>query len=465
MVLEAIILVVDDDRNTREVIGRALRGRYEVLLAESAAQALVCLEERPVDLMLTDLRMPGEDGLSLLHQALTLRRDLKVILLSAYGTVETAVEAMRNGAYTFLSKPINLDHLEVEIGRALESIRLERENRRLREQVAGGIEGIIGTSAPLRRIFDIIKQAAPTDATVLIQGASGTGKELVARALHNLSRRASAPFIPVHCAALSPTLLESELFGHEKGAFTGATARHIGRFEQANGGTLFLDEISEIDPSTQVKLLRVIQERRFVRVGGVDPIDLDVRFIAATNRHLRQWVQEGKFREDLYFRLNVVDISLPTLSERADDIPLLCMNFLKEFNQTNGRHITGFTPETMRRLCHYSWPGNIRELRNTIERMVVLASGETLGEEDLPDAIRNDACGETQTNEPTLPDDAHLLRPSNRYTEDELTTLIPEAMATHKGKKAKVARALGISRSTLYRKLRQLGFNEDELHD
>ncbi len=438
------IIVVEDDKNTRDGICRALQRAYDVRSAEDAAQALKLLAEVEPALMLTDLRMPGEDGLSLLRQALRLRPGLPVIVLTAYGSVETAVEAMKQGAYDFVTKPINLDHLELLVARALRSRLMEEENKALQQQVNEkfGLDNILGNSAAMREVFSLIKQAAPTDATVLIQGASGTGKELVAHALHRLSRRAHGPFIAVHCAALAPALLESELFGHERGAFTGAVAQRKGRFELADGGTLFLDEISEIDPSIQVKLLRVLEERRFERVGGSESIEVNLRIVTATNRDLRQYVAEGKFREDLFFRLNVVDIQLPVLAQRRDDIPLLAAVFLKEFAERNGRSITGFAPEALEALCGYDWPGNVRELRNVIEKMVVLAHGSRLELADVPSALRT-APVVTVSADVTMASD--LAGTTRRQ--------ILATLKACKGNRAETARKLRIGRRTLYRRL------------
>ncbi len=448
------LLVVDDDRSTRDGLYRALRTEYDVFLAENGDRALHRLSEQEVDVMLADVRMPGMDGLTLLQRALAVQPDLLVILLTAYGNVETAVEAMKRGAHDFLTKPVNLDHLDLLLKRALRAREVESENRRLREQLDTryGLENIVGVSPAMQRVFDIIRQAAPTSATVLIQGESGTGKELVARALHHLSARSKGPFVAVHCAALAPTLLESELFGHEKGAFTGATARRRGRFELADGGTLFLDEISEIDPSVQVKLLRVLEERRFERVGGgSETIEVDIRLIAATNRNLRQRVNEGKFREDLFFRLDVVNIDLPPLRERREDIPLLISRFLREFSGQTGQKVESITPDAVNLLSSYSWPGNVRELRNTVEKMVVLASGSKLTTRDIPSHIR-----QVLRLEGTLPrkasaatDEAPLsLAESERR-------LILDALRRHDQNRTLAARDLGISRRTLQRKLKE----------
>ena len=445
-----VVLVVDDERNTREGLGRALRGDYEVVLAESAAAALAALDARPVDVMLSDVRMPGGDGLSLLREARAKHPSTICILLTAYGSVETAVEAMKLGAQDFLTKPVNLDQLDLVLARALRARDLESENRELHKRLDAryGLENIIGSAPAMERLFDVIRQAAPTQATVLIQGASGTGKELVAQAIHHLSPRANGPFVAVHCAALSPTLLESELFGHEKGAFTGAVARRKGRFEMANGGTLFLDEIGEIDASVQIKLLRVLETRRFERVGGDETLSSDVRFVAATNRDLAAEVRAGRFREDLYYRLDVVGIRMPTLAERVSDIPMLCDHFVKEFAPRNGRTVTGIEPAAMALLQAYPWPGNVRELRNTIEKMVVLSRGELLTAADVPPNVRDGAESAARTSPDPVPTES-LAQAEKRK--------ILAALDAAGGNRSRAADALGISRRTLHRKLAAWG--------
>ena len=452
------VLVVDDEKNTREGLGRALRRDYEVVLAESADAAIQTLGERPVDVMLSDVRMPGMDGLGLLREARRLHPDLVVIMLTAYGSVETAVEAMKVGAADFLTKPVNLDHLDITISKAVRQRALESENRALKSRLDSkfGLENIVGSSPAMERLFDIVRQAAPTQATVLIEGASGTGKELVAQAIHRLSARAAGPFVAVHCAALSSSLLESELFGHEKGAFTGAVVQRKGRFEMAHGGTLFLDEISEIEPSVQVKLLRVLEERRFERVGGVDTVEVDIRIVAATNRDLRKYVEEGKFREDLFYRLDVVEIKMPPLKERGGDIALLCNRFMKEFAEVNARPVSRIAPEAAAILQAYSWPGDVRELRNTIEKMVVLARGDTLAAEDVPANIRDEARlnGVSGVSAAPAPAPAADFAPTESLAEVEKRKILA-ALDAAGGNRSKAAIALGISRRTLHRKLNE----------
>ena len=445
-----VILVVDDDKNTRDGLQRALQRHYDVKTAESADVVLAILDATPeVDVMLSDLRMPGTDGLGLLRRVNAQHPQTVSILLTAYGSVETAVEAMKQGAYDFLTKPINLDHLDMLVARAIKSRDLEKKVETLEVQLNEkfGMENIVGESPAMRQVFDIIQQTAPTQAAVLIQGPSGTGKELVAQAIHRLSTRAKGPFVAVHCAALSPTLLESELFGHEKGSFTGATAQRKGRFEIADGGTLFLDEVSEVDPSIQVKLLRVLEEHAFERVGGEETIHTDIRVIAATNRDLRAYVQLGKFREDLFFRLNVVDIVLPPLSERTGDIPLLADRFLKEYGERNGKRIEGLTPDAISLLTAYAWPGNVRELRNTIEKMVVLSRSDRLSARDVPANIREAVKGHAAlgTRAPAL---------MSGSLADTERRKIMAVLEKNGGNRTRAADELGISRRTLHRKLR-----------
>ncbi len=456
---KAVVLIVDDDRHTREGLQRALRRTYHVITAESGERALEVAGETPPDIVLSDVRMPGMDGITLLRRLRTHFPDSIAILLTAYGNVEVAVEAMKAGAYDFLTKPVNLDHLELLVDRALRSRRIESENRALKEQLNDrfGLESMTGNSAPMQQLFESIQQAAPTQATVLIQGESGTGKELVARAMHRLSTREQGAFVAVHCAALSAQLLESELFGHEKGAFTGALARRRGRFELADGGTLFLDEIGEIDAAVQVKLLRVLEERTFERVGGNDSVEVDIRLIAATNRDLREMVDAGDFREDLYFRLDVVTLDLPPLRERLGDIPLLCDRFVREFSERNGKPIDGITSDAVNQLAAYHWPGNVRELRNTIEKMVVLSRGERLSTQDIPPKIKAASQDHLASAATTM-----AAQSSHSLAETE-KGMILAALRTHAGNRTKAAEVLGISRRTLHRKLNQFKADGEEI--
>lgn len=448
---KATVLIVDDDKNTRDGLSLALDRHYRVLTAESGERALALLAVNPdVDILLSDMRMPGMGGLELLKTVRAKHPSVTCILLTAYGTVDTAVDAMRHGAYNFLTKPVSLDQLDLMLDKALKDRALERRVRSLESQLDErfGLENIVGQSEAMRPVFETIRQVAPTQATVLIQGPSGTGKELVARAIHRLSPRAGKPFVAINCAALPASLLESELFGHEKGAFTGAVAQRIGRFEQANEGTLFLDEISEIDASVQVKLLRVLESRQFERVGGTQTVDVDIRVIAATNRNLRAYVDQGKFREDLFFRLDVVDVLLPPLRERAGDVELLANRFLREFNERNGRAVEGFTPEAMRLLNAYAWPGNVRELRNTVERMVVLAKGTRLDVADVPQALRESAPDKSVR---AVPDEGSA---GGSLAETEKRQIM-DVLRKNRGNRTKAALELGISRRTLHRKLKE----------
>src|SRR5690242_19017796 len=418
MAPQPTVLIVDDEKHTRDGLRRLLEQDYDVYVAGDLAGAIDVLEREQVDVLLTDLRLGNEDGMNLIDRALKMARPPICIMMTAYGSVDVAVEAMKRGAYDFVTKPLNLDKVEMLISRAVQSRKLEQENRALREQVDEryGLENIWGDSPALHGVLETIKQVAPSSANVLIEGESGTGKELAAHAIHNLSRRSKAKFVAVHCAALSPQLLESELFGHEKGAFTGAHERRIGRFEQASGGTIFLDEVAEISPSTQVKLLRVIsEERAFERVGGKQTLRADVRLIAATNKNLETLVREGKFRDDLFFRLNVVRITMPPLRDRKEDIPLLVRGFLRHFCKENNKPLLDLAPDAMDALLTYDWPGNIRELRTAIEHGVVMTTGPKITLRDLPMAMRQAAkaklpAGVSVTNafaEKTSPLDLH----------------------------------------------------------
>src|SRR5881296_53513 len=463
MTPQPTVLIVDDEKHTRDGLRRLLENNYDVYVAADVAGAMNVLEREQIEVLLTDLRLGGDDGMKLIDRALKMPRAPICIMMTAYGSVDVAVEAMKRGAYDFVTKPLNLDKVELLIARAVQSRKLEQENRALREQVDEryGLENIWGDSPALHEVLETIKQVAPSSANVLIEGESGTGKELAAHAIHNLSRRNKAKFVVVHCAALSPQLLESELFGHEKGAFTGAHERRIGRFEQANGGTIFLDEIAEIDPSTQVKLLRVISEKRaFERVGGNQTLRADVRLIAATNKNLEQLVKEGKFRDDLYFRLNVVRIIMPPLRERKEDIPLLVRAFLHQFSKANNKEVGDLTSEAMNALLTYHWPGNVRELRTAIEHGVVMATGPKITPRDLPSALRQ-AAGATLPRgisaakafgEKASPLDLH-------ETERKL---ILQALATTNGNVTAAAKKLGISRRTLHRKINELNATKKE---
>lgn len=445
------LLIVDDEKHTRDGLRAALEENYEVYVAADSSGALATMEADPPDLVITDLKLGNEDGMELMSKMLQQSNPPICIMMTAYGSVDTAVEAMRQGAYDFVTKPVNLDRLEMLIRRALREKEVQAENVELRREVrqTRAPDRMIGRSPVMERVFELIRQVAPTKATVLIQGESGTGKEVAAKAIHALSTRSDKPFIAVHCASLSPQLLESELFGHEKGAFTGAGERRIGRFEQAAGGTLFLDEIGEIDPMVQVKILRVLGEKTFERVGGNQTLTADVRLLAATNRDLAGMVAEGTFREDLYYRLHVVPLQMPPLREHREDIPLLTSAILKEMVKEHGKSALRFSPEAMLALEAYGWPGNIRELKAAIEYAVVLGSGEELGVANLPPALQ-------AANTHFFPADSLNLA-------EVEATLIRKALSEAGENRTLAAKKLGISRRTLHRHLAQFGITKNSL--
>ena len=441
----ATILIVDDEKPIRDLLARALGADYDVVTAADAELAMKALDENPsISLMLSDVRMPGADGITLLKAARAKRPDLPVVMLTAYGSVELAVEAMKNGANDFLTKPVELDQLDLRIAKALGDAAAPPPPVQGQGEGDGwpGLEEIVGNSPAMEKVFRMVRQAAPTDATILLEGPSGTGKELFARAIHRLSKRADGPFVAVECAALNPNLLESELFGHVKGAYTGADSDRVGRFEAANGGTLFLDEISEIPASTQVKLLRALESRSFERLGSSKTISTDIRIVAACNRSLKKLAQEGKFREDLYYRLNVIDLHLPPLSERRSDIALLAGKFVKEFSGRNGGRVTGISPEATAVLEAYPWPGNVRELRNVVEKMVVLSHGGDLGTDDIPDDIRSPAA---------LASGAAAGDSLEAAEKEKILAVLDECG----GNITRAAEKLGISRRTLHRRLNE----------
>ena len=445
----ATVLIADDEKNIRSGLAIAFEDEgYDTLQAEDGQAAWTMINKKSVDLVITDLRMPGISGYDLLKKINAAYPTLPVIVLTGHGSIEDAVQAMRDGAVDFFTKPVDLDHLILTVSKALSNKRISEQNRQLKAEIdvlkkKQGYQKIIGKSAPVAKMMEIIAQVAPSKASVLVTGESGTGKELVADAIHSLSSRADGPLIKVNCASLSPTLLESELFGHEKGAFTGAVSQKKGRFELADGGTIFLDEIGEIDQSTQIKILRVLQERCFERVGGEETVSVDVRIVAATNRNLEQEIRNGNFREDLYYRLNVVHIEVPPLRERKEDIPLLISSFIDTFNQEDGRHVEGFTNSARKALLAYSWPGNIRELRNTVESCVVLARGAMIDVDELPPHIASRDEDETVSiNVGTTLEEAEKK-------------IILSTVAHYKGNKTKAAEVLAIGRKTLHRKLEE----------
>jgi len=483
------VLIVDDEKHTREGLQQALEDGYDVSIAGSADEAFNLMDSQEFDVILTDLRMPGKSGLKIIDKALTLPNKPAVLMMTAYGNIETAVDAMKRGAVDFLTKPVNIERLEVLIQRALKNKTLEVEVKQLHERLDEkfSFEGIVGHSSKLLDVISRVKLVAPSRATILIEGESGTGKELVAQAIHQASPRSRGPFVAVHCAALSENLLESELFGHERGAFTGATERRVGRFESADGGTLFLDEIGEISPSTQVKLLRFLETKTIERVGGSKPLPLDVRLVAATNRHLEQQVREGKFREDLFFRLNVIRITMPPLRERPDDIPVLLAHYLRIFSEENKAPPLTVEPGALRYLQAYPWPGNIRELRNFTENAVVLHGGGKLTEFDLEPKFRGEvpalpsgsstpsggahpgaATSSTNQSNTGLSSSASPMPTSlgsgsglastglpSLSVEENEKRLLRESLVKARGNRTRAAELMGISRRTLHRKLSQ----------
>ena len=448
------ILIVDDEKNTREGLKLILdNNNYNILIAEDGEKAKEILADENIDLVITDLKMPKVDGMELIDYIKTNSPDTETIMLTGHGTIETAVQAMKKGVFDYIIKPVNIDELNLLTERALMKKSMQEENENLKEQlnVKYGFENIIGNSPQMHEIFDKIKKVAPTKANVLIVGESGTGKELLAKAIHHHSPRKIKPFIPINCGALTPTLLESELFGYEKGAFTGAFKQKLGRFELANGGTIFLDEISEISPDLQVKLLRVLQEQTFERVGGTQTIKVDVRIISATNSDLKKLMEENRFREDLYYRLNVIQINVPPLRERIGDITLLITKFIEEFCKENNKPILSISPKAMALLQSYNWPGNVRELRNTIEGIVVMTTGKKILPEHLPSEITEHS-----------KENVIKIKAGTPLKEAE-RELIRATLINAKGNRTKAANMLGLGRKTLYRKIEEYGLMTEKL--
>jgi two-component system response regulator HydG len=441
------ILVVDDDGAHRTMLRTLIGGwGYDITEADDGAAAIEKVKQTSFDLILMDVRMVKISGLEALEKIKAYNPAIPVIIMTAYSSVETAVKALKQGAHDYLTKPLDFDKLRLTIERAVEHTRLKEENRLLRESLGKQFDSrnIIGKSPIMIKFLETVAQVAPSEATVLISGGSGTGKELIAGAIHFNSHRIDGPFVKINCAAITETLLESELFGHEKGAFTGADRRKEGRFSQADRGSLFLDEVSEMSLMMQVKLLRALQEREFNRVGGEETIQVDVRVIAATNKNLMHQINEGAFREDLYYRLNVVELEVPPLTDRKEDIPLLAQHFLEMFAAKNSKEIKGFTPKAMDNLIRYDWPGNVRELMNAIERGVVLARSSYLDEADFP--FMKDSL---------LQNDEDSAKPTELPKEgDALLEEIEEAAG---GNKSEAARRLGITRKTLHKKLKAYG--------
>jgi two-component system response regulator HydG len=447
------VLVVDDDQAHRTMLNTLLTGwGYQVREADDGATAIEMVHQAPYDLLLMDIRMLKVSGLEALEEVRAYNPAIPIIIMTAYSSVETAVEALKKGAYDYLTKPLDFDELRLAMERAMDHSQLKAENRLLRESLGSHFDrgSIIGRSRGMVRCLETVAQVAPSEATVLVTGESGTGKELIAGAIHFNSSRKEGPFVKMNCAAVTETLLESELFGHEKGAFTGAYRRKEGRFRLADRGSLFLDEISEMSLAMQAKLLRVLQESEFVRVGGEETLKVDVRVIAATNKNLMEEIEKGRFREDLYYRLNVVGLNVPPLRERQEDIPLLAQHFLGGFAEKNRKQIKGLTPQAMDLLVKYNWPGNVRELMNTIERAVVLSRSDYLDETDLSLGTQPEASGERPASDsPHAPADLPL-------EEVEKATIL-KTLESAKGNKSEAARRLGITRKTLHKKLKKYG--------
>ncbi len=447
------ILIVDDDLAHRVMLKKLMGGwGYCVVEADDGAVAVEQVTRRSFDLILMDIRMLKISGIEALEQIKKINPAIPVIIMTAYASVETAVSALKKGAYDYLTKPLDFDELQIVIKRATEHSLLKKENEYLKERLGEKFDrqNIIGNSLAMVKLLEMVEQVAPTQATVLITGESGTGKEMIANAIHANSNRKQAPFVKINCAALTETLLESELFGHEKGAFTGADRRREGKFIQADGGSIFLDEVSEMSPAMQVKLLRVLQERELTRVGGSEVLKIDVRVIAASNKNLKKEIQQGRFREDLFYRLNVVALAVPPLRERPEDISLMVQYFLNMFSARNSKSISGFTPQAMQRLAQYPWPGNVRELMNAVERAVVLSRTETVDADELAFPMADQISSDHPSYE-------SLYRPAggaeNLPLEEVEKRSILESLAACGGNKSEAARRLGITRKTLRKKL------------
>ena len=453
--MSANILILDDEQNYLLVLETVLTDEgYQVTGLSNPEVGLAYLEDSEVDVIVTDMKMPGLTGQDVLEHVKKHYPHIPVLIMTAFGSIESAVEAMRIGAFDYITKPFSNEELLLSVRKAAQYAKTQQENLRLRRQIQEhfGPHNIIGKGKAIRNVLDMVHRAAPSKSTVLITGESGTGKELIARALHQASPRKDQPFIAVNCMALGSGVLESELFGHEKGSFTGATARRKGRFETANGGTLFLDEIGELSHDMQVKLLRVLQERTFERVGGQEPIEVDIRVVAATNKDLKKAIEDGSFREDLYYRLNVVSVELPPLRERREDIPSLAMHFLTKYAKENGKEFKGFSTSAMEYLTAYEWPGNVRQLENVIERCTVLSVGDTIGAEDLPPEIRDE---ESQFKSAV---DMLPLRLNLADTLDKIeAAVIRRALVKSEFVQVKAAEMLGVSKSNLQYKLKKYG--------
>jgi len=473
------VLVIEDDEIVRDVLRSVLGGKgYEATLAETGEAGLEMFRAEKFDLILTDLIMPGMSGMDVLREVTASKIRVPVVVMTAFGTVQTAVEAMKHGAFDYITKPFNVDELVIVLDKALSFSKLKKENIMLRMQLKKkyNFKGLIGDSPRMQTVYELIEKIADTDSTVLITGESGTGKELIAKTIHyNNSSRAGGPFIPLNCGAIPRDLLESELFGHEKGAFTGAVNTRVGRFELAQGGTLFLDEVGELDPALQVKLLRVVQEREFERVGGMKTIKVDVRILAATNRDLERATNEGKFREDLFYRLNVIPLHLPPLRVRVEDIGLLTAHFIEEFSRKRKREPFTFSPEAMECMVKYRWPGNVRELENLIERLSILVSGKVVQTADLPEkfhlpllpgrehpadaSIAALASGQPDAR-PVAAAGAAAFGENGTNLNEMVSSLerslIMQALERSGGVRSKAAQLLGLNRTTLLEKMKKM---------
>jgi DNA-binding NtrC family response regulator len=449
------ILIVEDEPDLSEVFVDVLTmDGYEVSTAANGEIAMHMLSENSYDLVLTDLYLPKADGFQVLAHLQQVSSSTSAIVMTGHGSIESAVEAMKKGAVDYITKPVTFDQLRIVVKKALDVQQLQRENQLLRQQLKSKyhFENIIGTSIAMQQVFDMIAKVADAESTVLILGESGTGKELAARAIHFSSHRSEKPFIPVNCGAIPESLLESELFGHERGAFTGAVRTRMGRFELAHGGTIFLDEVGDMSPALQVKLLRVLQEQVFERVGGTKSVRVDVRILAATNRDLEEAIAKSEFREDLYYRLSVIPLTLPPLRERQDDIPLLLQHFMDQFNRLRNRKLRGFAPPALHMLVNYHWPGNVRELENLVDRLVVLKGQDVVAPEDLPEKMRAALPSIASVAAMDLPEQGFCLDVAVREFERDLLT---RALQKASGVKNRAAQILGIKRTTLIEKLKR----------
>ncbi|MCC6396744.1 MAG: sigma-54-dependent Fis family transcriptional regulator [Bacteroidetes bacterium] len=461
----ASILVVDDEEKTRRILEVNLGHSYDIHLAENGAAAMDAFRQHHCDIILTDLRMPDMDGTMILREIRRGGHPTPVIVMTAYGTIESAVALMKEGAFDYIVKPVNLDQLDISLRRAEQHVKLLRENEQLRTQLRSleGVTKIVTASPVMQELLKSVGQAAATQFTVLIEGETGTGKELIARAVHDLSPRASKPFVPVNCGAIPRELLESELFGSERGAFTGATTRRIGRFEQADGGSLFLDEIGELPLELQVKLLRSLEEQAIVRIGGSDHIKLDLRIIAATNRKLRAEVEAGRFRDDLFYRLNVVKLEIPPLRERPEDIPLLAQHFLLKHRQGVGKEVMGFEPAALTYLKSLSWPGNVRELENAVVRSMVSCRGEFVQVDDLPSDLHMPASGDARNIPSTYPEFlARKKALKDAYLEKLQKAFIIDGLRANHWNVSQTARALGMDRRKLQNMMKMLDLQQSK---